>query len=78
MWLDVDDVVDSALDDLFAGRTVSIPTRRWKLVATVVDVLPRRLVSRVWNAMPSGAKRRHPGRRLNPAARTRRVVQEVT
>ncbi|MFD0482634.1 SDR family NAD(P)-dependent oxidoreductase [Kineococcus sp. GCM10028916] len=61
IWLDIDDVVDSALDDLFAGRTVSIPTRRWKLVSTALDVVPRRLVSRVWNAMPSGAKRRHPG-----------------
>ena len=60
IWLDVDEVVDAALDDLFAGRTVSIPTRRWKAVSTVVDVLPRGLVSRVWNRMPSGAKRRHP------------------
>ncbi|NAZ83709.1 SDR family NAD(P)-dependent oxidoreductase [Kineococcus sp. R8] len=60
VWLDVADVVDAALDDLFAGRAVSVPTRRWAVVATVVDVLPRGLVSRVWNRMPGGAARRYP------------------
>ena len=60
VWLDVDDVVDAALDDLFAGRSVSIPTRRWAAVATIVDVLPRGFVSRVWNRMPGGAARRYP------------------
>lgn len=60
IWLDIDDVVDASLDDLFAGRTVSIPTRRWKAISTVLDVLPRGLVSTVWNRMPSGASRRHP------------------
>ena len=61
VWLDVDDVVDAALDDLFAGRVVSVPTRRWRAVSTVLDVVPRSVVSRVWNSMPGGAKRRHPG-----------------
>jgi short-subunit dehydrogenase len=60
VWLDVDDVVDAALDDLFAGRGVSIPTRRWSALATVVDVLPRGVVARVWNRMPGGAARRFP------------------
>ncbi|GAA0293705.1 SDR family NAD(P)-dependent oxidoreductase [Kineococcus aurantiacus] len=60
IWLDIDDVVDASLDDLFAGRSVSVPTKRWKAVSTVLDVLPRGLVSSVWNRMPSGAKRRHP------------------
>ncbi|WP_369069840.1 SDR family NAD(P)-dependent oxidoreductase [Kineococcus terrestris] len=62
IWLDVDDVVDAALDDLFAGRPVSVPTRRWKAVSALLDVAPRGLVSRVWNAAPSGARRRHPER----------------
>ncbi|WP_432505448.1 SDR family NAD(P)-dependent oxidoreductase [Kineococcus arenarius] len=61
VWLDVDDVVDASLDDLFAGRVVSVPTRRWRAVSTVLDVVPRGVVSRAWNAMPGGAKRRHPG-----------------
>jgi len=60
VWLDVEDVVDAALDDLFAGRSVSIPTRRWSALATVVDVLPRGFVARVWNRMPGGAARRYP------------------
>jgi short-subunit dehydrogenase len=60
IWLDIDDVVDAALDDTFAGRVVSIPTRRWKAVSALLDVVPRRFVSTVWNSMPSGAKRRHP------------------
>lgn len=60
IWLDIDDVVDASLDDLFAGRSVSVPTKRWKAVSAVLDVVPRRVVSSVWNRMPSGAKRRHP------------------
>jgi len=60
VWLDVEEVVDPALDDLFAGRSTSIPTRRWAALATVVDVLPRGLVAAVWNRMPGGATRRHP------------------
>ncbi|MEZ0166586.1 SDR family NAD(P)-dependent oxidoreductase [Kineococcus sp. LSe6-4] len=60
VWLDVADVVDASLDDLFAGRSVSVPTKRWKAVSAVLDVVPRRVVSSVWNRMPSGAKRRHP------------------
>ncbi|WP_432513184.1 SDR family NAD(P)-dependent oxidoreductase [Kineococcus sp. SYSU DK001] len=62
IWLDIDDVVDASLEDLFAGRAVSVPTKRWKAVSTVLDVLPRGLVSTVWNRMPSGAARRHPTR----------------
>ena len=61
VWLDIDEVVDAALDDMFAGRPVSVPTRRWKVVSALLDVAPRRLVSAVWNAAPSGARRRHPG-----------------
>ncbi|MGI4896205.1 MAG: SDR family NAD(P)-dependent oxidoreductase [Janthinobacterium lividum] len=60
IWLDVDEVVDIALDDLFAGRPVSVPTRRWKVVSSVLDVMPRGVVRAAWNRMPSGAKRRHP------------------
>ncbi|MEZ0491023.1 SDR family NAD(P)-dependent oxidoreductase [Kineococcus sp. TBRC 1896] len=60
IWLDIDDVVDASLDDLFAGRPVSVPTKRWKAVSAVLDVVPRRVVSSVWNRVPSGAKRRHP------------------
>ncbi|GAB3466880.1 SDR family oxidoreductase [Kineococcus endophyticus] len=60
IWLDIEDVVDASLEDLFAGRPVSVPTKRWKAVSAVLDVVPRRVVSSVWNRMPSGAKRRHP------------------
>ena len=60
LWLDVEEVVDASLDDLFAGRAVSVPTRRWKVVSSLLDVVPRRVVSTVWNNVPSGARRRHP------------------
>ncbi|WP_432498082.1 SDR family NAD(P)-dependent oxidoreductase [Kineococcus gypseus] len=60
VWLDVGEVVDAALEDTFAGRVVSVPTRRWKAVSTLLDVVPRGVVSRVWNAVPGGASRRHP------------------
>ncbi|MFB9375787.1 SDR family NAD(P)-dependent oxidoreductase [Kineococcus gynurae] len=60
IWLDVDDVVQTSLDDLMAGRGVSVPTRRWRAIAGLLDVAPRSVVSRFWNSSPSGAARRHP------------------
>ncbi|GMA87309.1 hypothetical protein GCM10025868_25590 [Angustibacter aerolatus] len=43
-WLDADRVVDECLRDLRAGRLVSVPSRRWTVLATLLRVLPRATV----------------------------------
>jgi short-subunit dehydrogenase len=46
MWLDADRLVRDALADLDAGRPVSIPSRRYKLLAAVSRVVPLRVLAR--------------------------------
>jgi short-subunit dehydrogenase len=46
LWLDVDRVVDDALADFDAGRRVSIPSKRYKVIATVSRHLPVRVLQR--------------------------------
>jgi len=46
MWLDVDDLVSEALADFDRGRVMSIPSTRYKAVATVARVVPRRVLQR--------------------------------
>lgn len=45
LWLDVEQVVDGALDDLRRGVVVSVPSLRWKLVTAVSRHAPRSLVT---------------------------------
>lgn len=40
-WLDVEDVVDGALDDLDRGRVVSVPSLRYKVMAALLRHAPR-------------------------------------
>ncbi|TYK45874.1 SDR family NAD(P)-dependent oxidoreductase [Actinomadura decatromicini] len=47
MWLDKDDVVDTALRDLRRGVQVSIPGPQYKAIIGLTRVLPRALVSRM-------------------------------
>ena len=47
LWLDADDVVAAALRDLRAGRAVSIPGWRYKVIVTVGRLVPRSLAARV-------------------------------
>ncbi len=47
MWLDADAVVAEALHDLVAGARVSVPSRRYRLLARVARLLPARLVAGV-------------------------------
>jgi short-subunit dehydrogenase len=47
MWLDADRLAGDALEDLRAGKAVSIPSKRWKAVVTVARLAPNRLVERV-------------------------------
>lgn len=47
LWLDVDRVVDEALDDLRRGVTVSVPSRRYKGIVAAARHAPRSWVSAV-------------------------------
>ncbi|TYB42778.1 SDR family NAD(P)-dependent oxidoreductase [Actinomadura chibensis] len=47
MWLDKDDVVDTALRDLRRGVQVSVPGPQYKAIIGLSRVLPRALVSRM-------------------------------
>jgi uncharacterized protein len=46
MWLDAERVVRAALKDLRAGKTVSIPTARYKALSRLARVAPKSLVER--------------------------------
>jgi uncharacterized protein len=39
-WLDPDDLVEDCLRDVRRGRVISIPGRRYRVVATLLDMLP--------------------------------------
>jgi uncharacterized protein len=45
MWLDAGLVAETAVKDLLAGKAVSIPSRRYKVVTGASRVLPRRFVA---------------------------------
>jgi len=47
MWLDADELVDTAIRDFRRGVPVSIPDPRYRALATLGRVLPRRLVARL-------------------------------
>jgi short-subunit dehydrogenase len=46
LWLDADRVVDEALADYDAGKRVSIPSKRYKVIATASRYLPVGLLQR--------------------------------
>jgi short-subunit dehydrogenase len=46
MWLDVDEVVAEALQDLKRGRSLSIPSARYKVLTALSRHAPRRLLVR--------------------------------
>ncbi len=47
MWLEPDEVVQQALGDLRAGRAVSIPSQRYRLLIRAARFAPRGLVERI-------------------------------
>jgi short-subunit dehydrogenase len=47
LWLDVDTVVEECLADLAKGKVVSVPSRQYKAIVALVDLLPRPLVRRL-------------------------------
>ncbi|GHG76890.1 SDR family NAD(P)-dependent oxidoreductase [Streptomyces griseocarneus] len=46
MWLDADKLVEAALKDLARGKSLSIPDPRYKALAGLMKLAPRRAVSR--------------------------------
>jgi len=46
MWLDADRLVRDALDDLDRGRSISIPTRRYKVLTALARYTPRSVLVR--------------------------------
>ncbi len=47
LWLDAAQVVDECLSDLARGKVVSVPSRQYKAIVAMVDVLPRPLLRRL-------------------------------
>ncbi|WP_299299501.1 SDR family oxidoreductase [uncultured Brachybacterium sp.] len=47
LWLDADRLVEECLRDVARGKPVSIPSKRWKVIAAVLRVTPRGLVARL-------------------------------
>jgi short-subunit dehydrogenase len=45
-WLDAARVVDDCLADLDRGKVVSVPSRQYRALVTVADLLPRALLRR--------------------------------
>jgi short-subunit dehydrogenase len=50
MWLTADEVVREALDDVFAGRAISIPDRRYKALVLASRLLPRPVLRTIMRA----------------------------
>lgn len=47
LWLDAGRVVQECLSDLAKGKVVSVPSRQYKAIVAVVDLLPRPLLRRI-------------------------------
>jgi short-subunit dehydrogenase len=58
LWLDVDQVVTECLRDLRRGKTVSIPSLRYKGLTAAARVLPRGVVAKVRDAGRTLKRRR--------------------
>lgn len=56
-WVDADEVVSTCLRDVARGRVVSIPTRRYRVVAGLARHAPRVLVRRVSRAISNARHR---------------------
>jgi short-subunit dehydrogenase len=66
LWLDADRVVDEALADFDAGKRISIPSKRYKVIATASKHLPVRLLQRFQSGVAgSGGLSRPPAWRLS-------------
>jgi short-subunit dehydrogenase len=59
LWLDADDVVRTALDDLDGGKAISVPGAQYKVIVAATRIVPSSVRSRVVR----GVAGRMPGRR---------------
>ena len=57
MWLEADRLVRDCLDDVKAGKVISVPGPQYKLIAALTRTLPRGLVRRASGGVAS--RRRH-------------------
>ncbi|MGZ4601062.1 MAG: SDR family NAD(P)-dependent oxidoreductase [Oryzihumus sp.] len=57
MWLEADRLVRDCLDDVKAGKVISVPGLQYKLIAALTRTLPRGLVRRASGGVAS--RRRH-------------------
>ncbi|MFL6115448.1 MAG: SDR family NAD(P)-dependent oxidoreductase, partial [Catenulispora sp.] len=51
MWLEADEIVESALKDLRRGVAISVPSVQYKALTAVAKIVPRNLVTRVSRGM---------------------------
>ena len=54
LWLDADRLVADCLDDAAAGKVISIPSKRYKVLMTICEHLPHRAMRAVSRKMTSG------------------------
>jgi uncharacterized protein len=53
LWLDADRLVADCLDDAAAGKVISIPSKRYKVLMTICEHLPHRAMRAVSRKMTS-------------------------
>ena len=53
MWIDLDELVGEALEDVAKGKIISIPTRRFKVMIFAARHFPRSAVRAVSRRMSS-------------------------
>jgi len=57
MWLEASELVDAAWKDLMRGKAISIPSRRYKLIAAAARYTPRTLIARLSTVGLDGRRR---------------------
>ena len=54
LWLDADRLVADCLEDVVAGKVISIPSKRYKVLMTICEHLPHRALRAVSRNLTSG------------------------
>ncbi|MET7278244.1 SDR family oxidoreductase [Kribbella sp. NPDC005582] len=57
MWLDASELVDAAWKDVMRGKAISIPSRRYKVIAAAARYTPRTLIARLSTVGLDGRRR---------------------
>lgn len=56
LWLDAERVVNEALEDVEAGKTISIPSKRFKAISFLAQHAPKPLVNKVVKKLNKGRR----------------------